>query len=327
LTAELTTPQSKHVFVSGLSRSGTTLLQLVLSAHPMVTITPEQNFIQEFFKTNPVPDRVLSEAQLAKMIEMMREDIKLNTWPGFNLDGFLATLPDQEYTIAQILDALFVHFADLSSRGTHYLGNKKGLYLAGYGPLTKQVFPDAKFIYIVRDPRDTIRSIVANIAYRSLTDEAIRCTEATHQIAEMETRYPGDVLTVRYEDLVTDPKAVCQTLCKFLAIPFDEQMLRFYELNRDGSMLIGVTREIHPNTSSPFNPELVGQWKKQNSFTPNQLRTIESFAYPYMKRFGYELEEVSGGTQVLLAQFRTRLQFRAKRLKGALVNVRQRLRN
>ena len=102
--------------------------------------------------------------------------------------------------------------------------------------------------------------------------------------------YPNDTLTVRYEDLVSDPERVCRRICDFLNVPFDKKMLTFYELNLNGAGLISVTTDMHTNTTTPFNPDLIGQWMKKDFFTAKDIQTIEALAYNYMKRFGYKFE-------------------------------------
>jgi hypothetical protein len=282
-------PKCKHVFVSGPPRAGTTLLQLVLSAHPMITVTPETRFIRQLFNGRFAPHKKLNQDEIEFVTQLMRSDAKLNSWPTFNLEDSLGKL-HQGMTISQILDSLFQTFAEHTNGGTDYLGNKKDLYSTGYGPYTKKVFPDAKFVYIVRDPRDVTRSLLENVSGYTLTGAAAVCMERDRFIVKMMELFPSDVLVVRYEDLVLEPERVCRSMCDFLKVPFDERVLTFYKMNLDGSRLMGVSKHIHPHTTTPFNPDLIGQWKKKRCFTAEELQTIEAITRDYMKRYGYEPE-------------------------------------
>jgi hypothetical protein len=287
----INTSKIKNIFVSGPPRSGTTLLELVLSAHSMITITPETRFIQQLFDRRISPDNKLGKNEIESTIQMMKEDIKLNSWPKFSLDVFLKQYPmSQEVSVAEILNNLFEYYAKKMSGGTEYLGNKKGLYAGGYGPYTKTIFPNAKFVYIVRDPRDVIRSVLTNFSEQSLKKAAITYINRCHNILKMMKGYPSDTLIVRYEDLVSDPERVCRRICDFLNVPFDEQMLTFYELNLNGAALISLSKKMHINTTTPFNPDLIGQWMKKDFFTTKDIETIEALTYNYMKRFGYKFE-------------------------------------
>jgi hypothetical protein len=282
--------EHKHLFVAGPQRSGTTLLQLVLSAHPLITVTPEAQFITRLFAEDYAPEQPLNQTQKQVAIALMRDDQKLNSWPSFNLEDFLAIVPWQtDLTLRQLLDFLFRFFAKQTHSGTDYLGNKKSLYASKpHGRYTKRIFPDAKFIYIVRDPRDVTRSMLKNLAPSSLEKAARICQRRGRNIAEMMELFPDDVLIVRYEDLILTPEPVSRRICEFLSIPYEAQMLRFYELNSDGSRLIGVTKDIHPQTTTPFNPNLIGQWQKQACFTTQELQTIETITCNYMSQYGYE---------------------------------------
>ena len=288
----------RHIFVSGPPRSGTTLLQLVLSAHHMVTISPETSFIQQLFNKKYLPTKKLTKEEIKSLIKTMKADNKLNTWPKFNLNSFFEEYPlRQGMTVAEILDRLFLCYANLLSGGFYYIGNKKGLFADGYGPYTKTVFPESKFIYIVRDPRDMIHSVLMNLPEYSMIKAAETYVIRCRNILKMAAAYPKDTLIVKYEDLVSDPSRTCRTICYFLEIPFDERMLNFYEFNLDGNGLIGLTTNIHLNTTTPFNPDLIGQWIKKEFFTIKDIQTIEALAFNYMERFGYNFESQLSRTQ------------------------------
>lgn len=313
------TSKVKHIFLSGLPRSGTTLLRLVLSSHPMITITPETHFIQQLFNKRFAPYKRLNQAEMDSVVQLMKSDVKLNSWPAFELDSFLEKFPaNRGMTIGQLFDHLFRTFAEQTNSGTDYLGNKKGLYASGYGPYTKKIFPDAKFVYTVRDPRDVTRSILKNLSKSSLVEATTTCLERSRHMVKMLKRFPNDVLIVLYEDLVTEPERVCRQICDFLGVPFDERMVTFYEMNRDGSRLMEVTKDIHQHTATPFNPELIGQWKREKCFTAKELKTIETITRDYMKRYSYEPEAPAGGiaTRIIPLKMLARFWYRRLRRRG-----------
>lgn len=279
--------ESKHLFVAGAQRSGTTLLQLILSAHPRITVTPETQFICQLLSLKFSPQSSLKPTQKDIIIALMRNDEKLQTWPNFNLEEFIATVYWE--TINQLLDLLFRFFAEQNHGGTDYLGNKKGFYTSNrLGKQIKDIFPEAKFIYIVRDPRDIIHSMLKNLRPRLVSEAANICHIRGREMQKMRKKFTDDVSIIRYEDLIINPETVCRQICDFLGVLFDVQMLTFYKLNTDGSRLIGVTKDIHPNTMSPFNPDLIGQWHKTNCFNTEELQIIETIAKDYMIQYGYE---------------------------------------
>jgi len=314
----------KHIFVSGPPRAGTTLLQLVLSSHSMITVTPETIFIQRIFGKGYPHHKVLNHHEINSLIQLMRSDPKLNSWPGFSLDHFLKKLSSyQAITIDRFLDFLFQFYAEQSDGGMYYLGNKKGLYADGYGPYTKKIFPEAKFLYIVRDPRDVTRSILKNLSERSLVDAACFCMYRDRYIAKMLEMFPNDVLVVRYEELVSEPERISINICDFLSVPFDKRMLKFYEMNRNSSRLIHLTKDIHQNTVTPFNPDLIGQWKKTTCFTAKELQTIEAITHEYMKRYGYEPEATSFRVATVLIRLKVLFKFWYRHLRREMIRHRK----
>ncbi|MFX0195101.1 MAG: sulfotransferase [Candidatus Hodarchaeota archaeon] len=309
----------RHVFVSGPPRSGTTLLQLILSAHPLITITPETIFIQKLFERKFLPNKELNQDETAFVMHLMRSDVKLNSWPAFDLHDFLkANSINQGMTVGQILDSLFVKYAEKICGGSQIVGNKKGLYASGYGPYTKIIFPDAKFLYIVRDPRDVSRSILENLSKRSLNEAAASCVNRDRHMAKMMGIFPDDVLVLRFEDLVSEPETVCRKMCYFLGVPFDERMLSFYRMNLDGARLIGVSKSIHRNTATPLNPDLIGQWKRNSYFSAKELQKIEGITRDYMKRYGYKPEAPFGGIKIEIIRLKILGELLLRSLRGKL---------
>ena len=280
---------ARHVFASGAPRSGTTLLQLVLSAHPRITIAPETRLIGWLFRLRRSPHRSLSEEDRALLQHWVRADRQLTSWPGAVAEDVERMLDaETNWTVASFLDRLFQLYARRTGGGTAWLGNKRELYLAGYTGYTLRTFTDARFIAIVRDPRDVVRSIVKNLRTKEVDAAATVCHVMGRHIAAAQKRYPDRVQVVRYEDLVREPEPVCRRICSFLGEPFDAGMITFHEGNRDGARLIGDTRDMHPHTTTPFNPDLIGQWKKKACFSQEELRAIESATRDILLQFGYE---------------------------------------
>lgn len=278
----------KYLFISGPPRAGTTLLRLVLSTHPEITITPETHFIQQLLDFGFDPHGELNQTHREHLLKLINDDVKLQSWPMFSASEYQQfARTTKPLTVYQLLDTLFVSFSQNIDSGIQYLGNKKGMYAEGYARYVRRIFPGAKFIFIVRDPRDVARSIQSSFDNFGMLDGAYTCAMRSIFINRIQKKIPDDVLVVRYEDLVMEPETISQSICDFLDLPLYEQMVRFYEQNPDGSMLIGVTKDIHQHTTVPFNPDLIDQWKKSQYYTKKELQKIETITLGYMKKFGY----------------------------------------
>ncbi len=281
-------PTKGHLFVSGPARSGTTLLELVLSSHPSITITPETSTIDILIKKNSYWNKKIKNEGIDVLFELLKTDQKLNNWPDFKLKDFIEWIDNKEnLTVKEFLDRLFYYFAFFRDRGIEYLGNKKGFYATKYGTVTKKLFPDTKFIFIVRDPRDVVRSQLLSFSWSDFNSAVSTCTTRSFYIEKMCRKYPSDCLVIRYEDLVKTPTRVCECICDFLDLGFNRSMLEFYKYNKNGKGLVSHKRNIHKNTINPFNPDLIGQWEKMNHLTLKQLEDIEIINKKYMKRYNY----------------------------------------
>jgi hypothetical protein len=280
-----------HLFVGGPPRSGTTLLELVLSAHPDVTVTPEAEFIERLVTFRWPSQRALTAAEADVVRKAMLEDQKLSAWPGFDRDEFLASGAVRPgMRLADVLDALFLWYARLHDGGTRWVGNKKGVYAEPSGVYFKKIFPDAKFVFIVRDPRDAVPSMIAQLGYSSARRAATQIALRGAHISRMCGRSPKDFCVVRYEDLVLHPLATCAGLCKFLELEPSSRMLEFYKTNKGGARLLANRKAIHGQTQSPLNPALVARWRQDSSADGARLAEIEETAASFMTRFGYDAE-------------------------------------
>jgi hypothetical protein len=148
-----------------------------------------------------------------------------------------------------------------------------------------RAFPDARFIIIVRDPRDVAMS------WRRRWDRDERLTAAKWEgrLARGRAhlaRLPADRhLVVRYEDILDDLEAACRAICGFLGLPFDERMLSFHE---------HVTKTIGGQENR--GRALVGgnSRKWETGLEPALTRRIEEIAWSGMHEYGYEPARATG---------------------------------
>jgi hypothetical protein len=160
-----------------------------------------------------------------------------------------------------------------------------------------KVFPDAKVIYMVRDPRDVLlsqkkrwrRSLLGSS--KSRTSDMIRDWSNYHPLtisrlwraSEMAAqRFSGHprVLRVRFEDLLCDPKTKVKEICRFLSLQYDERMLDIprvgSSLRKDNALVLGL------------DPSRIGNWSK-NGLSNTEVYLCERMLRREMKGVGYAL--------------------------------------
>jgi Flp pilus assembly protein TadD len=197
-------PATRHTFVIGMPRSGTSLIEQILAAHPAVTSVGELDFWYDLVRRD--------EANVRREI-----------------------LPQQtrQKIAAEYLTALRRYSRD----GAHIV--ERTPVNADLVGLIHSVFPHARFIYMKRDPADTCLScyfqhfpVTQNFAAEP-TDLAHYYSEHARLIAHWRKILPpGTWLDVPYEALVADPQAWTQKLLEFLDLELDVRCLKFNESQR-----------------------------------------------------------------------------------------------
>jgi hypothetical protein len=221
-----------YLFIVGCARSGTTLVRRIVDAHPEIAITPEMHWITRHFKSRNrlVTPELVSELTRHKrfaQFEIPREQFE-------DLLGSGEALP---YPI--FLNRVFGLYGTLKNKPL--VGNKTSGYVRRI-PTFHALWPDAKFVHIIRDGRDVCLSVLNwNKAertagrYASWEEDPVSTTALWWERKVRKAREDGAALgpglyhETLYEDLVDDPERECKRLCEFLGVPYDDAMIRFHE--------------------------------------------------------------------------------------------------
>ena len=219
------------VFVVGSARSGTTLMRLMLTAHPNISISSEGAYIYR------LRSELLSYGDLSNPanLEALHQDIL----PFLEAEKFLSP-PG----FGQLLDWVGQFGADTRSIITFYgtwearvLGKRELIwwgdnapYHVHHIPFFNSLFPNCKFILMIRDPRDVCASSKTSFTWHNF-DTAIEQWERAmlDGIVAGLSLGPTRVTQVKYEDLVTAPGEQLQNICQFLGVDYRDEMLTYYE--------------------------------------------------------------------------------------------------
>jgi hypothetical protein len=262
-------------FIVGSARSGTTLLRLMLNAHPEVAVPPESRFITELW-----PNR--DEVAVDPMLNKLAGHRLFRTWD-LPISAVRAELGDAERAAyADVMLAAYRAFA--RSVGKARFGDKTPRYVEHIAFL-RRLFPNGRFVHLVRDGRNVAMSY-ADVPFGPKTvarTAALWARRVGKGIAAGRELEGGRYLEMRYEDLVEDPPGETKTLCEFLRIDFDPAMLDYTERARD-SMLARAAR---------YNPHLserpraaVRAW--QETMPDRQVEVFEAVAGEVLTELGYE---------------------------------------
>ncbi len=279
--------------IVGNPRSGTTLLRLMLDAHPDLAIPPETHFIPALFQLEG--DRHQLRESFYKKLTAYP------TWPDFHLDAnqFVThILTIEPFTISAGLRCFYQMYA--KRLGKSRWGDKTPDYILRLKEI-QTVLPEAHFIHIIRDGRDVALSM-KEMWWRAGDDMEEQASNWIWRIREgrQQGQFCQHYLEVRYEELITNTTKVLQDICAFINLPYHSQMEDYYksaesrlnELNDfyklDGTCI--STREqrlyIHSLTSHPPDKSRIGRWKREMS---NEDRNkYEAIAGAMLRDLGYD---------------------------------------
>jgi hypothetical protein len=285
------------VFLVGMPRSGTKLLRELLNRHSAIAIFPNESHFIPGLQRRAGPYGDLRDrdafsalyAELAGTIffeRLERQGIVIDE------DEWFGRL--QGGDIRHALEALFDCYAAMT--GARIVGDKTPEYLTAI-PLLSELFPGAKFVHIMRDPRDYALSM-RNAWGKSLLRAAQRWKTRIRKFGADVRAHPVEYLEVRYEDLVSDPRPILQKTCDFLGVPFEPAMLTLEQPVENLGDTQGAATIVRDN---------FGKWKQE--LGEDEVRQIEAIAGKLMSELGYVVEHVAGDEDVhplLLQAYRMR---------------------
>jgi hypothetical protein len=283
-------PLAAFPFVVGEARSGTTLLRVMLDAHPQLSIPPESYFVSGLY-----PYRSRYERNTSFDLPRFSRDLAgLQKFRAWDLpSGDLARAFDEPMPGGGYPDAIRLLFATYAAaHDKPRYGDKSPGYVARMKLLTR-LFPEARFVHIVRDVRNVALSLVEmprDWGTRSVPDGAARWRHRVGRGHVVGTALgPEGYLEVRYEDLVADAERELRRITEFLLLPWDDTVLRYAE--RGLTRVPEGSRGIHGNVARA--PTTTRDWRSE--MTREDLEAVEAVAGDVMTEMGYEREVAEPG--------------------------------
>ncbi|RLA39186.1 MAG: hypothetical protein DRR42_27580, partial [Gammaproteobacteria bacterium] len=235
------------IFLFGCHKSGTSLLRALLDGHPDVLCIPkEAHFFQAsgFAIGYPLREDFESENKKIFSLDQYRlflkkencEGSEFSDNPGFNYDIAAFENFYEESKIDSSLRGRFEAYmtAIIGSLGDSYWRRRKCRIVEKsvenfeFFPLLNAMYPQAKFIHIVRNPYATlcaIRKMKAEKGYpviNKFTSAIKQSMTTAWNFSALEDRY----LVLRYEDLLLDPESKMREISSFLNLSFDVKLLQ-----------------------------------------------------------------------------------------------------
>jgi hypothetical protein len=277
-------------FIVGVGRSGTTLLRLLLDAHPEIAVTPETHWLRGVVRkllANPrdavgVREEILSDPFWADM--------------GISDQEFETVIASHNHERPGDTLRKIYHLYG-SGHNASRVGDKTPLHNLAMHDIAR-ILPEAHFIHVIRDGRDVA------VSYRDLWFGPGRDVRAAAMLwlwrireTRQQAQFLPHYLEVRYETLVSDPEKVLQTIAHFIELPFDpvqltahlraeERLGECQDFVLNGRKITAEQRkEIHKLTLSPPDASRVGRWA--SLMDTADLATFERIAGDMLTDLGY----------------------------------------
>jgi hypothetical protein len=279
-------------FICGATRSGTTLLRLMLDAHPEVAIPGETHFVVPMIKVSWRRARTADE--LATMI------VESDRWGDFHLDEDelrVRLRAVDPLNCADAVRAFYRLYAEQHDK--ERWGDKTPGYVRDMR-LIQKVMPEARFIHIIRDGRDVALSVIPRTWGPDTIDEAANNWRRRIEVARRQQPHLSHYIEVHYEELLTDTEAVLRRVAEFLDLEWDPVMLRYHERagerlaekDRDlqkpwGTISAASRMESHALAEKPPQADRIALWKTRMS--DEDRREYEAIAGEALLATGYEL--------------------------------------
>ncbi|MEO8147025.1 MAG: sulfotransferase [Bacteroidia bacterium] len=288
------------IFVTGYSRSGTTMMARIISRNEPVHAFHEMHFFEQLWMPSKERKNISHDEGVllvANMMSIHREGYLMDHHPENFLDDAKKMLED--YKGEYFPPMLFKHFlfsecklnnksipVDQTTRNTLFLTE------------ILQYYPEARVICMVRDPRDVLlsqkrkwkrkflggssiplrESIRAYINYHPITISKLWNAAAT-RIAAID--HP-QVLKIKFEELLQQPEAIIRKICAFTGLEFDEKMLKVPH--------VGSSNATDKGDKQGINAEKTGNYK--DGLNDTEIYLSQKVTRKNRQHFNYADEQV-----------------------------------
>ena len=247
----------------------------MLDNHPELAIPDESYFIPQ------LADRRRSPVDVDSFLDDLRRLPTIRDWQ-VSLDDVRSRLRP-EMTLGQAIGAVYETYA--AAHGKSRWGDKTPMYMQRL-PLLERLFPDARYVHLVRDGRDTAVSFLAmpagivtrNWAHPGTAGEfACQWRSEVEAARALGTRVGPRYLEVRYESLVADPERELRRIAALGELDFDPAMLEYA-----GS--VDVSAKPHQQSLKQAPTRGLRDWRTELS--PTDVEAFEEVAGDLLRELG-----------------------------------------
>ncbi len=276
-------------FIIGRPRSGTTLVQSLLDVHPNINIPGESPIILRLFmKYKDL--KQLDDNTIKLLVDEVKNQPKIENWP-MDFDRLKADLEKIKgpFDYQAFIKVVYLNFQSAFNKDEILsIGDKNPNY-SKFPRFLLRIFPDARFIYIIRDYRDNFLSVKkSGLLYGILPWIMLRWIDSVNVMNKVIKEFPDRVYTVRYEDFIQEPDKRLSEMSEFLGVPEYKELLHDYQENKQAAAAYKEKKSevFHKKIYQPVDATNFDKWKKQLS--EEEIMLLDRIAGTSGEQFGYK---------------------------------------
>ncbi len=286
------TTELPFFFILGRSRSGTTLLRNLFDAHPNVAIPTEVPFIpftyKKFGRVKTWDDKCIHDFVVCISNFWKFRNLHITA---VELEIILQQERDKtpKFSYTDVIKTIACSYPSAFPKSEIMLAGDKSPSYSLFPQLLYKIFPDAKFVAIVRDYRDVVASVKQvdfELPYTSII--CIYWRFSQRQIMKLVEKHPKQFMLIRYEDFVMKPEEKLAGICDFLGVEFLPAVLD--DFNQPKAMAqefnAALFEKHHASLKAPVNTGNIDKWKR--SLTDFDVRVADFFVGKWAERSGYK---------------------------------------
>ncbi len=272
-------------FIVGFQRSGTTMLRLMLNAHPAIAIPHDSGELWHDYRNKAGNYGDLGDhANCTRMIEDLLAEPRIRAWQTALPEGrlFADPLPTNFAGVMKRFHTVFAGQHDKTLWGDKNTGTLVEL------DKINALFPDSRIIHLIRDGRDCALSHISKeyiYGYENILRVAAEWRDQVTLCRKMGGMLPPRrYLELRYEDLVQETEPQLRRICEFLDVGYSADMLTYHQQVDENVPL--EKRGLWPLLDKPPLPTNVYKWKTR--MKPVDRAVFERHAGALLREIGYE---------------------------------------
>lgn len=276
-------------FVLARPRTGSSLLRMLLDAHPHIQIPIESPVILDLYPKYGLITK-WDEALFHSFYQDLFKLRRFSEWKidKDNLKKDLLNCPEniRFQSLCKIVHLNYV--SAFPKQKIHLIGDKNPQYSLFPEELMK-IFPDARFVHLTRDYRDHYLSMKrADFNQSRLSLIVYNWKESAKKIRKFKKRNAHSVYTLKYEDLVTNPEMELKKVMDFLNMEYHPDALQHHNQKEKLENIYSEEslKKYFGSLLKPITADKVNEWKTQMS--DKDIELADGIVGKYAEREGYE---------------------------------------